>query len=55
MGCRRKGQDRADVSRMLGLASEARRAKARNQMLALEPDAMEDFENLIIPGRLETK
>lgn len=46
-------QDVADVSRMLGLASEDMLEKTRKLFDKLEPDSKDDLENLIILGRME--
>jgi len=46
-------QDLADVSRMLGLASEEQRQETRQLFAKWLPDAQEDLESLIALGELE--
>lgn len=46
-------QDLADVSRMLGLASEEHRQETRQVFAKWLPDAQEDLESLIALGELE--
>lgn len=48
-------QDMADLSRMLGLASEPRLAQVRDAVHRYAPDAVQDLESLIYLGRLEIK
>jgi hypothetical protein len=47
-------QDLADVSRMLGLATESERQATRQVFEKWWPDALEDLESLIVLGELET-
>jgi hypothetical protein len=46
-------QDLADVTRMLGQASEADLAFVRDLFAACAPDDSDDLESLITLGRLE--
>jgi hypothetical protein len=46
-------QDLADVTRMLGLASEEQRQAARDVFSRWQPDALEDLESMIVLGELE--
>jgi hypothetical protein len=46
-------QDLADVSRMLGLASDSNCQQAREVLERFQPDQKEDFESLLYLGRLE--
>ena len=46
-------QDTADLSRMLGLASDEDLARVRTMVARYAPDAAEDLESLIYLGRLE--
>jgi hypothetical protein len=46
-------QDLADVTRMLGLASDEQRQATREVFSRWQPDAVEDLESMIILGELE--
>jgi len=46
-------QDTADVSRMLGLASDEELNQVREVMKRYEPDALDDLESMIYLGQLE--
>ena len=46
-------QDLADVSRMLGLASQKERQLTRQVFARWQPDALEDLDSLITLGDLE--
>jgi hypothetical protein len=46
-------QDLADVSRMLGLASDDQRGATREVFRRWQPDALEDLESLTALGKLE--
>jgi hypothetical protein len=46
-------QDIADVTRMLGLASEADLEAARDVIRRFDPEALEDVEAMILLGRME--
>jgi hypothetical protein len=46
-------QDIADVTRMLGLASDADLDAVRDVIRRFEPDALEDVESMILLGRME--
>jgi hypothetical protein len=46
-------QDIADITRMLGLASDADLGVVRNVIRQFEPDALEDVESMIVLGRME--
>jgi len=48
-------QDTADLSRMLGLASDEDLARVRAAVARYAPDAAEDLESLIYLGRLEMR
>lgn len=47
-------QDLADVTRMLGQASDGQLAAVRQAFTAWLPDEMEDLESLVMLGRMET-
>lgn len=53
--CSGRTQDLADISRMLGLASNAEVRKTREIIEKYQPDDLEDLESLISLGRLELK
>jgi hypothetical protein len=46
-------QDIADVTRMLGLASDADLEAVRDIIRRFQPDAVEDVESMIVLGRME--
>jgi hypothetical protein len=46
-------QDIADVTRMLGLASDADLDAVRDAVRQFDPDALEDVESMIVLGRME--
>ncbi len=48
-------QDTADLSRMLGLASEEDLDRVREVVAHYQPEATEDLESLVYLGKLETK
>lgn len=48
-----RAQDMADLSRMLGLASEDQVQQVRDVLQRYAPEAIEDLESLIYLGRLE--
>ena len=49
-----RAQDLADLTRMLGLATEEQRAAVRTVFVTYESAGLEDLESLIALGRLET-
>ena len=46
-------QDIADVTRMLGLASDADLDAVREVIRQFDPDALDDVESMIVLGRME--
>lgn len=50
-----RGQDLADISRMLGTADEAMLARVREVVQRYRPDDSADLESLIVLGQLELK
>ncbi len=46
-------QDTADLSRMLGLASDEDQARVRDAVACYAPDTDDDLESLIYLGRVE--
>jgi hypothetical protein len=48
-----RAQDVADLSRMLGLASEEELGRVRSMMARYAPDEAEDLESLIYLGQIE--
>ncbi len=45
--------DIADVTRMLGLASDADLDAVRDVVRQFDPDALDDVESMIVLGRME--
>lgn len=50
-----RAQDLADLTRMLGLATEEHRAAVRSVFAKYEPSGLEDLESLIALGQLEAE
>lgn len=48
-----RGQDLADLTRMLGMADESTRAEVREAVRQFRPTDLEDLESLIALGELE--